>query len=578
VPNGKKPWKLLITMSKADRPTAITGSDVAAITGQLRETLPKKKMKPVVTEIGEITYVGDGICRIRGLPSARMEDVVNIETQDGDVRAMILGLQPEYIEAVVLGDYSRIRQGDTVRSSGDVLQVPAGEAVLGRVINPLGEPLDGGPAVHTAHYRPLEFLAPGVAKRKPVTVQLETGVLSVDTLIPLGRGQRELVIGDRKSGKTTLMTSFIINQKKTGILCVYVAIGAQKAKVRALEQRLRDHGAMDYTAIVLAGSDDSPSLNYLAPYAGAAISEHFMYEGKDVIVIYDDLSRHAKAYRQMSLLLKRSPGRDAYPGDIFYLHSRLLERSARVLPEYGGGSVTGFPMAETQNGDVSEYICTNLMSITDGHIYLDVNFLHEGILPAVNPSISVSRIGGGVQPPCLRKLGEVTSKQMARYNEVKSFENINTEIAEDTEKEIKIGKRLLEIFGQDMYENLTNDEKTLLLYLVTSGKTNNMELMELRQIKLDLIAFYRAGDFKTYKEKSLTEKELDNLIPELMSLVEAFVRESKHPAAHFLVEETKAAEKPLPIVPDPQSQHVPNLETTGKASDKAGEKTAKPAD
>jgi F-type H+-transporting ATPase subunit alpha len=509
-------------------------------------------MKPVITEIGEVVYVGDGICKIKGLPSAHMEDLVEIQTRSGEVvRAMILGLQPDVIESVVLGDYSQVRQGDVVRSRGDVMQIPTGDSVLGRVINPLGDPIDGGPAIRTNHMRPIENPAPGVAKRKPVTEQFETGVLVVDTLIPLGKGQRELVIGDRKSGKTTLMSSFIINQKGKGVFCVYVAIGAQKAKIRAMEQKLRDNGAMEYTVIVMGGSDDPPSMNYLAPYAGAAIGEEFMFTGHDAIVIYDDLSRHAKAYRQMSLLLKRSPGRDAYPGDIFYLHSRLLERSCRVLPQYGGGSLTGFPMAETQNGDVSEYICTNLMSITDGHIYLDVNFLHEGILPAVNSSVSVSRIGGGVQPPCLRKLGEIASKQMARYLEVKSFETINTEISEETENEIKTGKRLLEIFSQDQKECLTNDEKTLLLHLVTSGISNAMELSELKELKVEFIAFYRAGKYEEFRKLALEEKELDNLIPKMMAIFEEYAAQSQLAGAKYLVQAPVVEEKALPMVPNP---------------------------
>lgn len=541
-------------------------ADIAGITTRLQDKLPDIALKAKITEIGKIIYVGDGICRISGLPSAKMEDIVTIESSIGGVKAMILGIKKDNLEAVVLGDYTNISQGNIVVSEGITLQMPCGDAILGRVVNPLGDPLDGKPAVRSNSWRPIEYPAPGVAKRKPVTQQLETGILVVDTLIPLGMGQRELVIGDRKSGKTRLMTNLIINQKGKDIICVYVAIGAQKAKIRIFEEMLRQAGALDYTAIVVGCSDDSPSINYLAPYAGTAIAEHFMYSGKDVIIIYDDLSRHAKSYRQMSLLLKRSPGRDAYPGDIFYLHSRLLERSSRILPQFGGGSITGFPMAETQNGDVSEYICTNLMSITDGHIYLDVNYLHEGILPAVNSSVSVSRIGGSVQIPTLRKMGETASKQMARYLEVKSFETINTEISDETERDIKVGKHLLEIFSQDSAISLTNDEKVILLHIVCGGRTHDLEMPSIKKFKVELIEFYRAGDYKSFKEKCIAAKDISEIADDIMSIVSDFVKTSQIPGVELLITKSQTAEKPLPIVPDPNG----NPEEDDKAKQEEG--------
>lgn len=528
------------------------------LTHELQSTLPDTQLHSVVSEVGEIVYVGDGICKVRGLPSARMEDVVTITTSVGEVNALVLGVSPDIIEAVVLGDYTRIKQGDIVRAGEGILRVPSGEGVFGRVLDPLGNPIDGRGPVRSHSMRPVELLAPGVAKRQPVTVQFQSGVLVVDTIIPLGRGQRELIIGDRKAGKTRLMASFIINQKGRDIPCIYVAIGAQKAKVRALEELLQANGAMDYTCIIMGGSDDPPSLNYLAPYSGTAVAEQFMYNGKDAIVIYDDLSKHAKAYRQMSLLLKRSPGRDAYPGDIFYLHSRLLERSARVSPDLGGGSLTGFPMAETQNGDVSEYICTNLMSITDGHIYLDVKLMHEGILPAVDSGTSVSRIGGGVQPPILRRMGEQAGTIMARYNEVKSFETINTEISEDTEREIKRGKRILEVFAQDSSLNLDNDEKILLLFMVTSGRTDKIELVDVHNLKTDLITFYRASQFTEYKEKVLKEKDIKTVEPLIQAILEAFAASNGTEAAAILAGKVVAPTPPvLPIVPDPSSPPAP---------------------
>ncbi len=521
------------------------------ITAGLKQNLPEDlSIHPILTEIGEVIYVGDGICKIKGLPTAHIDDMVEIQTVNGEIPALILGINEREIEAVVMGDYTSIRQGNIVKSNGKILTMPAGPGMLGRVVDPLGVPLDGRGPVHTKMDMPVERLAPGVAKRRPVTDQFQSGVLVVDTIIPLGKGQRELVIGDRKSGKTKLMESFIINQKGRDCVCIYVAVGAQKAKIRVLEDHLKAAGAMEYTCIVMGGSDSPPSLNYIAPYAGCAIAEYFQFiEKKDVVIIYDDLSRHAKAYRQMSLLLKRSPGRDAYPGDIFYLHSRLLERSSRLSEELGSASITALPMAETQNGDVSEYICTNLMSITDGHIYLDIRLMHDGILPAVDSGTSVSRIGGSVQPPGLRKCGELASSQLARYNEVKSFETLNTEINEETEREIKRGKRVMEIFEQDANRRLLNDEKTLLMYLATAGKFDDVELKQLRKMKVALLDYYLAGNFTEFKEKCETEKDMDALGALIKPIIEGFAAQSEYDGAKTMIDKPKPVPDALPIVP-----------------------------
>ena len=541
------------------------------LTKDLKAHLPDSNIGPVITEIGEVVYVGDGVCRISGLPSAHIEDIVFVQTDEGEVPALILGITLVLIEAVVLGEFTHIRQGQVVRSSGEILKIPSGEAMLGRIVTPLGVPLDGKGPIKSSIMMPVEFLAPGVAARQPVTQQLESGILVADTIIPLGRGQRELIIGDRKSGKSRFAASLIINQKGKNIPCIYVAIGAQKAKVRAFEELLRSAGAMDYTTIVMGGSDDPPSLNYIAPYAGTTIAEYFMYNKGDAIVIYDDLSKHAKAYRQMSLLLKRSPGRDAYPGDIFYLHSRLLERSARLHPDLGGGSLTGFPMAETQNGDVSEYIFTNLMSITDGHIYLDVNLMHLGILPAVDSGTSVSRIGGSVQPPILRKMGELAGTQMARYNEVKSFETINTEISETTEKEIRRGKRILEVFSQSATENLLNDEKILLLTMLQRGFFDKLEVPDLREVKVELIHFYREGSYAEWKERSPKEKDAAVLEEQFMRIIKEYVAFSQLAAAKLLLSDDKKPAAILPIVPDPHQGDVKSIEVSAAIEKKANE-------
>jgi F-type H+/Na+-transporting ATPase subunit alpha len=547
----------------------MSAKPLASITKDLEKNLPDDlSTHPVITEIGEVVYVGDGICRISGLPTAHIDDMVNIETESGAVvSALVLGINEKEIEAVVLGDFTSIRQSNVVKSSGRILTMPAGPNMLGRVVNPLGEPQDGRGPVRTSELMAVERLAPGVAKRKPVTDQLQMGVLVVDTLIPVGKGQRELIIGDRKSGKTKLVESMIINQKGRDTICIYVAIGAQKAKIRVLEQHLIAAGAMDYTCIVMGESDAPPSINYIAPYCGCAIAEYFQYnEKKDVLIFYDDLSRHAKAYRQMSLLLKRSPGRDAYPGDIFYLHSRLLERSSRLSDDLGAAAITAMPMAETQNGDVSEYICTNLMSITDGHIFLDIRLMHDGILPAVDSATSVSRIGGSIQPPALRKCGEIAGSQLARYNEVKSFETLNTEISETTETEIKRGKRVLEIFAQDATTRLLNDEKTILMYLVTNGDFDNVELIDLRKLKVALIEFYNANreKYKEYYETCEKEKDMAKIDTMIRAIMQDFSAQSDMSGAKDLGPKKKPADDvPLPIVPAPD---VPQPQAGGQTA------------
>lgn len=371
----------------------------------------------------------------------------------------------------------------------------------------------------------VECPAPAVYMRSPIVDQLKTGFVVVDSIIPVGLGQRELVIGDRKTGKTRLMADVICNLKGSGMYCIYVAIGSQKAKVKGFTEYLDRFGALEYTTIVMGSSDDPPSLNYLAPYAGAALAEYFLDQGKNALVIYDDLSKHAKAYRQMSLLLKRSPGRDAYPGDIFFLHSRLLERSAKLSDKYSGGSVTALPMAETQNGDISEYITTNLMSITDGHIYLDSLMMHDGILPAVNSGASVSRIGGSIQPPMLRKLAELAAGQLARYNEVKSYEIMNTEISLETEREIAKGKRILEVFTQKSGINYLSDEEVLLLYLVTTGLLDFIDLSVVTNIKKEIIEFYRDNkdSFSDFAKGAISVmKSVDEIKPFADHLIETY--------------------------------------------------------
>ena len=490
-----------------------TAEITSQVQSRLEATLPQDtKMLPHVTEIGEVVYVGDGICKIKGLPNARLDDMVRIQTKEEEVSALVLGLDQEIIETVVLGEFTKIAKGDIVRSSRRRVTIPVGDAVLGRVINPLGHPVDGKGELPSHKAVPIEVPAPAVNMREGIKEQVRTGVLAIDAIIPVGQGQRELCIGDRKTGKTTLMINIIKNQKGKNIHCVYVSIGGKKAKVKGLIESLEAAGALEYTTIVLATADDPPSLNYIAPYAGCAIAEYYMYSGQHAIIVYDDLSKQAKAYRQMSLLLKRSPGRDAYPGDIFYIHSRLLERAARLSAENGGGSLTAFPCAETQSGDISEYITTNLMSITDGHIYVDTNMLHAGIVPAIDSGASVSRIGGSIQSKLLRKLSEIAGGQLQRYNEVKSYENINTEITEETEREIKRGKRVMEMFNQPSAVNLNLSEEVILLFCVTQGKIDDMELPNVRKMKKALLKEIKKLPFtEIYQKAGSSELSLDDV-------------------------------------------------------------------
>ena len=485
-------------------------------------SFPDEVEEQTIVEIGQVVYIGDGVCKIKGITQARVEDMIDIRTESGIEKVLVLGMDENLVETVVLGDYSKIKKGDQAVTTNERLVVPVGENLLGRVINPLGQPLDGKGKVESDTWRPVEFPGPPVMAREPIYEPMHTGIMVIDATIPVGRGQRELVIGDRKTGKTRTVLDAISNQKGQDVYCIYVGVGIQAAKAKEAVNLLTRRGAMEFTTVVLALSDDPPSLQYIAPYVGAALGEYFMYQGKHVLIAYDDLSKQAKAYRQVSLLLKRSPGRDAYPGDIFFLHSRLLERAAKLHTRLGAGSMTALPVAETQSGDVSEYIITNLMSITDGHIYLDANMMHEGILPAVNSGLSVSRIGGKVQTPLLRKVGELTGRQLARYNEVKSFETINTEVAEETLREIRRGKHVLEMLAQDSSISLSADEEVLLLALVTSGRLDNVELIEMGDFKQKFLEFYRSQDRTEFKNKCNTAKKLEEIDPLIDQMVEQF--------------------------------------------------------
>lgn len=543
----------------------------------LSSSMPSIDSSPQIVEVGEVIYIGDGVCKIAGLSNARIDDVLRVETQHGDVLVLVMGISNELVETVVLGDYFTVKKGDLVYSTQSNLKIPAGDKVLGRVISPIGKPLDGKGDLNWDKEMSVERPAPPVYTRTPIVDQLKTGFVVTDSIIPIGRGQRELVTGDRKSGKTRLMIDVICNLRDENVVCIYVAIGAQKAKVKSIAQYLEKRGAMGYTVIVVGSSDDPPSLNYLAPYSGCAIAEYFSDAGREAVIIYDDLSKHAKAYRQMSLLLKRSPGRDAYPGDIFYLHSRLLERAAKVAPEFSGGSITALPISETQNGDISEYITTNLMSITDGHVYLDAQMMHDGVLPAVNSGASVSRIGGGIQPKVLRRLGSLAGGQLARYNEVKSYETMNTELTEETEREINRGKRILEFFTQPSEYTYSVPEECLLLYLVTSGLLDFIELPMVTQIRSEMIDYYRRN-INRFKELDdflrSTGKIDDKDTTKLDDFLDSYVAETPSKTTEKLKEsiDNHKATSNTPKVNSDQKQQSPEGKETNSKPEQSDQK------
>jgi F-type H+/Na+-transporting ATPase subunit alpha len=493
-------------------------------------TFPNQLPGSSATEIGEVVYSGDGVCHVSGLDEVNIDDIVEIKTEHGIEKALVLGLQENRIDAVVLGEYSHIKRGDPARSTKGKLNIPVGRETLGRVINPLGIPLDGLGPIHAKQSRDVESAAPGVVDRVPILQPLQTGIMAIDATIPIGKGQRELVIGDRKTGKSRTMLDIISNQNGKNVRCVYVGVGLQAAKAKAALQLLTARGAMKYTTMLISFSDDPPSIQYLAPYAGTAIAEYYMYQGHDTLIIYDDLSKQAKAYRQVSLLLKRSPGRDAYPGDIFFLHSRLLERAAKLNPALGSGSLTALPIAETQQGDISDYIITNLMSITDGHIYLDANMMHEGIMPAINSGASVSRIGSKVQSKLLRLAGDASSRILARYNEVKSFETINTEVTQETMREIKRGRRVRDVLSQDSNVSMNDLEEIVVLTLATSARMDHFNDEQVTTFKDKFIHFFRQIELEPLEKAVESAKKIEDIDPYLDRILNSFCRKYQLPS------------------------------------------------
>ena len=455
----------------------------------LEKKLASWKPKAVEETYGEVTEVGDGIARISGLSSAMSSEMLEITTQDGSkIAGVVLNLEEQSVGAIILGEYGKIQEGDKVSSTKKILQVPVGEQVVGRVVNALGEPLDGRGPIKTKTFYPVEKIAPGVITRQSVNQPLQTGIKIIDSIIPIGKGQRELIIGDRQTGKTALAIDTIINQKGKNVICIYVAIGQKESKVAKIVAKLEETGAMEYTTIVLAGASQSASLSYIAPYAGCAMGEYFMDKGKDVLLVYDDLSKHAVAYRQISLLLRRPPGREAYPGDVFYLHSRLLERAAKMSAESGGGSLTALPIIETQAGDISAYIPTNVISITDGQIFLETDLFYKGIRPALNSGLSVSRVGSAAQIKAMKKVAGKLKLDLAQFRELEAFAQFGSDLDEATKQQIDRGLRVTEILKQGQYQPIPQSKQVAILYAVTNGYLDNISVEKIGEFEKKLYA------------------------------------------------------------------------------------------
>lgn len=440
------------------------------------------------SETGTIILVGDGIAKAHGLENCMANELV--EFSNGEY-GMALNLEEKIVSIVMLGSDAGIKEGDIVKRTGRVISVPVGEAMIGRVVNALGQPIDGKGPIAATETRPIESNAPGIIERKSVSVPLQTGIKAIDSMIPIGRGQRELIIGDRQTGKTVIATDTIINQKGKDCICIYVAIGQKNSTVAQLVETLNQAGAMEYTTVVSSSASELAPLQYIAPYSGCAMAEYFMAQGKDVLIIYDDLSKHAVAYRALSLLIRRPPGREAYPGDVFYLHSRLLERSARLAPEYGGGSITALPIIETQAGDVSAYIPTNVISITDGQIFLESELFHSGVMPAVNPGISVSRVGGSAQIKAMKKVSGSLKLLYSQYRELQSFSQFGSDLDSDTKERLAQGERIVEVLKQDRNSPIDVELQVCIIYAVTNNYLREVPVERIKEYEASLYSYLR---------------------------------------------------------------------------------------
>ena len=491
--------------------------DTQEILSVIKAQIKNYETKTEQKETGYIIEVGDGIARASGLDNCMANELVEFE--NGEL-AMALNLEENSVSLVILGSDSYLKEGDIVKRTGKVVEVPVGEELIGRVVNALGQPIDGKGSINTNKTSPIETNAPGIIERKSVSVPLQTGIKAIDSMIPIGRGQRELIIGDRQTGKTVIALDTIINQKGKGVICIYVAIGQKNSTVASIADTLSKNGAMDYTIIVSSTASELAPLQYIAPYSGCAMGEYFMHQGKDVLIVYDDLSKHAVAYRALSLLIRRPPGREAYPGDVFYLHSRLLERAARIAPEYGGGSLTALPIIETQAGDISAYIPTNVISITDGQIFLESELFHSGIMPAVNPGISVSRVGGNAQIKAMKKVAGTLKLAYSQYRELQSFAQFGSDLDEDTKVRLAQGERIVEVLKQDRNSPVKVELQVVIIYAVINDLLKDIEIKDISEFEKTLFSYIENSEPSITDEISKTGDLSDETAAKIVNAVE----------------------------------------------------------
>ena len=498
------------------------------ITSVIKQQVQRYETQLEVSQVGQVIEVGDGIARVYGLSDAMAGEMLEFTSEDGEtVSGQAMNLEEDTVGAVIFGDYLGIKEGDQVRSTGQLLSAPCGNAMLGRVVDALGRPIDGRGPIQSDESRKVDIIAPGIAQRQPVKQPLQTGIKAIDSMIPIGRGQRELIIGDRKTGKTAIAVDTIINQRYTHqtdepVYCIYVAVGQKESTVAAVVEALRERDAMDYTIVVVAGASDAAPMQYIAPYSGCTMGEHFMWQGKNVLCIYDDLSKQAAAYRQLSLLLRRPPGREAYPGDVFYLHSRLLERATKLSDDLGGGSLTALPIIETQEGDVSAYIPTNVISITDGQIYLEPELFFAGVRPAINVGISVSRVGGNAQIKAMKSIAGSLRLDLASYRELEAFAQLGTELDRTTQRQLDRGARMVELLKQPQYAPMDVQDQVLQIYAGSKGFLDDLELAQVSEFAAAMIEYFHGPAAAVRDELAAAQAISDELGEKISAAIEAF--------------------------------------------------------
>lgn len=504
------------------------------IVEQLKKQIGDFKAEIKEEIVGTVTEVGDGIAKVSGLSDVMMSEMLEFTTNEGSVYGVALNLEEDSVGAIILGDFTGIKEGNEVKALKRILEVPVGEAMIGRVVDPLGNAKDTKGEIATDKFYPIEKIAAGVMARKSVFEPVQTGIKAIDAMVPIGRGQRELIIGDRQIGKTAIAIDAIINQKGQDMKCIYVAIGQKESKIAGIVAKLEEAGAMEYTTIVLAGASDPASLSYISPYAGCAMAEYFLDKGEDVLIVYDDLSKHAVAYREISLLLRRPPGREAYPGDVFYLHSRLLERSCKLNEDNGGGSITALPVIETQAGDVSAYIPTNVISITDGQIYLEPDLFYQGNRPAVNAGLSVSRVGSAAQIKAMKKVAGKMRLEAAQYRELAAFAQFGSDLDEETTAKLERGKRIIEIFKQDQFEPVAVEKQVIIFFAVSNSLLDSIPVERISEFEKGLYAYADTSGtdiLKEIREKgALTDdlnKKIISMVNDYKNTVDYIIKEEK---------------------------------------------------